>query len=216
MSSECRHLADLVCIPTQSCSFVRLVCSGWCRVHFQTTNWFGYLVARLLPWRDRIVFQPVLDILCLLSWLNSVAYRWQYPDSTVLFAHFQTFPHSWLVQADWTMCGYLLRGNECMWNPGKMKHQYFIMPFLTNAPNSWKFDSNRQLTCTIINRHNASLKIIRTVSPFSHELTETQFFVHNRARYNDFVWDSDDDGSLADLKKDYLNFIYLFDSANYY
>lgn len=54
----------------------------------------------------------------------------------------------------------------------------------------------------MMKRHNASLKTIRTVSPFSHELTETQFFVHNRARYNDdLVSDADDDGSLVDLEK---------------
>lgn len=52
-----------------------------------------------------------------------------------------------------------------------------------------------------MNRLNASLKTISTVSLFSHELTEMQFRVHSRARYNDF--DKDDaaaDGSLADLK----------------
>lgn len=49
----------------------------------------------------------------------------------------------------------------------------------------------------MVKRHNASLKTMRTVSPFSHERTETQFFVHNRY----FVWDSDDDGSLVDLER---------------
>lgn len=52
----------------------------------------------------------------------------------------------------------------------------------------------------MIKRDSASLKTINTVSPFSHEPTETQFFVHKRARYNDFESD-DDAGSLVDLRR---------------
>lgn len=61
-------------------------------------------------------------------------------------------------------------------------------------------------------RHNASLNTIKTVSPFSHELTETQFFVHSRARYNDFdrADDDDDDGSLVDLKNERKLWILVF------
>lgn len=52
----------------------------------------------------------------------------------------------------------------------------------------------------MINRDSASLNTTRTVSPFSHEPTETQLFVHKRARYKDFDRD-DDAGSLVELKK---------------
>lgn len=55
-----------------------------------------------------------------------------------------------------------------------------------------------KLTCAMMNRDNASLNTIRTVSPFSHELTETHVFVHKRARYSDL---DRDDGSLVDLWK---------------
>ena len=51
----------------------------------------------------------------------------------------------------------------------------------------------------MMNRDSASLKTIKTVSPFSQEPTETQFFVHKRARYMDFD-KVDDDGSLVELK----------------
>lgn len=53
-----------------------------------------------------------------------------------------------------------------------------------------------KLTCAMMNRDNASLNTIRTVSPFSHELTDTHVFVHKRARYSDL---DRDDGSLVDL-----------------
>lgn len=38
----------------------------------------------------------------------------------------------------------------------------------------------------MMNRDSTSLNTIRTVSPFSHALTDTQLFVHKRARKSDF------------------------------
>lgn len=65
-----------------------------------------------------------------------------------------------------------------------------------------------KLTCAMIKRDNASLNTIKTVSPFSHELTETQFFVHKRARYNDL--DKVDDASLFDLQQKFAKKKKLF------
>lgn len=64
-----------------------------------------------------------------------------------------------------------------------------------------------KLTCAMMNRDNASLNTIRTVSPFSHELTETHVFVHKRARYSDL---DRDDGSLVDLWKKRYKIMKMF------